>query len=99
MIAKIAKWFILAWTLLCLLWFCAGVSKSAERRKDLEGDARTAHDVGTGIGMGLVSVAWVIPTFGATLIYLVFRRKRIEVEIVEKAKHGSGPRKSGTFGR
>ncbi len=73
--AQLCKWFMVVWTIICLIWLITGLGGASEQYDQAESDAEKAGTaVGTTIGVGIIALAWFIPTVGAGMMYLVFRK-------------------------
>lgn len=79
----IFRWVFLAIQLLFLIWIIAGISSAsgstAKSCAGLTGDAlntcTTASHAGTGIGVALIIVLWVIVDIILGISYLIFRKR------------------------
>lgn len=74
---RIFLWFFLAVQALFVVWIVAGASTGAGTPADCEGLSRElcndASDVGTGIGVILIVVVWMVVDFFLAVIYGIYR--------------------------
>lgn len=74
---RIFLWFFLAVQVIFIIWIIAGASTGAGTPDDCSGlDKETcnaASDIGTGIGVALVVVLWLVVDFLLAVIYGIYR--------------------------
>lgn len=73
---RIFRWVFLAVQLLFLIWVISGIAADDVDCNGLSAQACSdANAVGTGIGVALILVLWVIVDVVLGLTYLIFRKK------------------------
>lgn len=72
-VAKVAKWITLGWTLLCVYFVFAGVANvgPVDGLNDAE-KAGTA--IGVGCGVGIIFIMWMVIALPAVIVWLVSRK-------------------------
>jgi hypothetical protein len=77
---RIFLWFFLAVQALFIIWIIAGIASASGQPSDCQGlSAKTcndATDVGTGIGVAVIVILWMVVDFLLAVIYGVYRLAR-----------------------
>ncbi|MCA1490481.1 hypothetical protein I6F11_06045 [Ensifer sp. NBAIM29] len=72
---KLFKWTFIAFNALMAIWLVAGFNKATEGYENLSGAEQAGAAIGTGIGMTMVLVTWVL---GAIILgmFVLFTRPK-----------------------
>ena len=72
-LAKIAKWTTIGWSVLCLFFVFGGLA-NVSAPTDASDAAQAGHAVGVGCGLGLIFVVWAVVALPAAIVWILSRK-------------------------
>lgn len=74
---KLCLWAFYGWNVICALWIFLGVDNATDKMDQLSGAEAAGAAIGTGIGVTMILILWVIGDIITGLLALITRPKAV----------------------